>query len=217
MNKKENVNLIYLIKAFSKKLCNTLNISKGFNKLKKNVEFNNLNQIEQLNIIKENDKLLSKKYKEVKNKVVANDIDTFFKLTKDKYYGCNIPIEKARINQYFLGNRKEKANSEFLVNIFCSAMLGSFLSAFLSVNINKKLSDLTKWSFYITFILTILILIVGIILINFCLEILTRDTENKDLYYNIVLEVLSEFESKEKDEKITCSKEVNLSLFKIKL
>lgn len=217
MNKKENVNLIYLIKAFLKKVCSTLNISKGFKKLKKVVEFNNLNQIEQLNIIKKNDKLLSKKDKKVKNKVVANDIDTFLKLTKDKYYGCNIPIEKARINQYFLGNRKEKANSEILVNIFCSAMLGSFLAAFLSVKINEKLSDLPNWLFYTTFILIILILIVGIILIDFYLEISTRNTENKDLYYNIVLEILSEFESKEKDEKITCSKEVNLSLFKIKL
>lgn len=210
MNKKENVNLIYLIKSFSKKVYNIFNISKGFKKVKKIVEFNNLNQIEQLNIIKENDKLLSKKDKEVKNKVVANNIDTFFKLTKDKYYGCNIPIEKARINQYFLGDRKKKSNSEFLNNIFCSAILGSFLAAFLSIEINESLIKISGFLLLIIVILSIIIVMLSIIFIDFFLEISEKDTVNKDLYYNIVLEILSELEFEETKKKIDDSKEINM-------
>lgn len=157
-----------------------VNLKEYFCKYNKNREFNLMNNNDKIEIYKEEDDLISE---DIYYKKLYRDI-------YQKYKVCNIALERAKINQYFMGNRKEQENSSFLIEISSSAIFGSLLGAFFSISINES-TPFPSWG---AFGLVILTIFVFIVLLNIVIRHLSRDTYCKDEYYNIVLEVLNVIE-----------------------
>ncbi|BDU95365.1 hypothetical protein SNUCP5_15590 [Clostridium perfringens A] len=153
--------------------------------------FNKKTKIEQLNIIFDNDNLNSEnnEYKDICKKILY------------KYKDCDIndiAIEKARIKQYFIGDRKKRETSNFLFNITTSAIFGSLLGALLSVFFSNGIK-LSEWDVIFIWIATPTLTLP---ILDIFLRKANKDTYNKDEYYNLVLEILNRLEKQRECEKL---------------
>lgn len=103
-----------------------------------------------------------------------------------KYERTNISIERAKIKQLLFGNKKEESISQFLSTVF--SVLGSGLVAFaFSMSVFRKNEIFS----YIAIVIGIIIIM---LIISRFLDLATKETKEKILYYNLVLCVMDDIE-----------------------
>ncbi|EIL8446427.1 hypothetical protein GNF78_00510 [Clostridium perfringens] len=103
-----------------------------------------------------------------------------------KYERANISIERAKIKQLLFGNKKEESISQFLSTVF--SVFGSGLVAFaFSMSVFRKNEIFS----YIAIVIGIIIIM---LIISRFLDLATKETKEKILYYNLVLCVMDDIE-----------------------
>ena len=138
-------------------------------------KYNKKNIKEKLDDILEKDEIL-------KDDVYVNLYNDIY----DKYEKTNISIERAKIKQLLFGNKKEEGISQFLSTVF--SMLGSGMIAFaFSMGVFKKNETFS-------YIAIVIVSIVIILIVSKFLDLTTKETKEKTLYYNIVLCVIDDIE-----------------------
>ena len=138
----------------------------------------------QIKIVQRRDKIISDT--DIHN---VSEYEKIYKKILKKYEKSNINIERARIKQYFIGDRKKEEDSKTLMAIFTSAILGSFLSSLLS----SQFDDISSIGFFLIWLIGATVIS---IFLNIFIKKSSKETYHKDLYYNLVLEALNEIEKK---------------------
>ena len=161
-----------------------LKVKKEYIKYCKAYNFNKRKGLAQIKIVQRRDKIISDT--DIHN---VSEYEKIYKKILKKYEKSNINIERARIKQYFIGDRKKEEDSKTLMAIFTSAILGSFLSSLLS----SQFDDISSIGFFLIWLIGATVIS---IFLNIFIKKSSKETYHKDLYYNLVLEALNEIEKK---------------------
>ncbi len=149
-----------------------------------------ISKIKELIIINNyNKKNIKEKFDDILtgNEILKDDIYVnLYNHIYAKYERTNISIERAKIKQLLFGNKKEESISQFLSTVF--SVLGSGLVAFaFSMSVFRKNEIFS----YIAIVIGIIIIM---LIISRFLDLATKETKEKILYYNLVLCVMDDIE-----------------------